>query len=66
MQSARPCAICGGSFSWTDAVIYLRAENVLMHRACCHLHPSCHCEESATPDAPTPLPDAASEETAAA
>lgn len=45
MYSPRTCAICGGSFAQRDAVVYLRSEDVLMHRRCCHRHPSCHCEE---------------------
>jgi hypothetical protein len=37
------CAICGEPVSATEAAVYLRMENALMHRACCHAHPSCHC-----------------------
>lgn len=45
MCSLPVCPVCGCSFVRTDAVIYLRAENILMHRSCCHLHPSCRCDE---------------------
>lgn len=65
MQSSRVCAICGGSFASTDAVVYLRGEDTLMHRSCCHLHPSCRCDESSWRSG-APRPDAAPEEATAA
>lgn len=38
------CAICNQPFLPHDAAVYLRAEKVLMHRACCDAYPSCRCE----------------------
>lgn len=49
-QGARPlltcavCAVCNKPFSSTDAAVFLGAERILMHRACCNAHPSCHCQ----------------------
>jgi hypothetical protein len=40
MDSAPACAVCNGPFVRTDEVIYLGAEKALMHRSCCHRHPS--------------------------
>lgn len=66
MCSSQVCAICGRAFARTDAVIYLRAENILMHRSCCHLHPSCHCDEALPVDPVLPRLDAECPEAAAA
>ncbi len=37
------CAVCGKPLLPTDATMYFRMENALMHRACCHAYPSCRC-----------------------
>ena len=66
MHFPRLCGICGGAFARTDAVVYLRAERILMHRSCCHLHPSCHCDESRAVGPELPARDAESTEAAAA